>query len=242
MADGWHEEPEGEAPADGRRPAASPSTMVRTAGAGRGPSLIVVAVVVFLAIAFVKPWPGAGAPRPTSIPRAPAPSERPSLDPLAAVRVDCQEPPSWRIFSRERWPGGTLRSWLSLVPSASAIQPLDPSLAVMPMTPEVEALGFCAPWSGAERPPDDAVVEAWAIVDDDSAGRAVRSALPLTLRSASLTLHPPLGALFEPPVVPGRMRTDLWPPGTYVMSVVGTSFRRSWALRIAATDAVSRAP
>jgi hypothetical protein len=242
LTDGWHEEPETGSRADPSRPATAPSTLVRTAGAGRGPSLIVVAVVVFLAIALVKPWPGAGAPRPTSIPRAPAPTERPSLDPLAAVRVDCQEPPSWRIFSRERWPGGTLRSWLSLVPNPSAIQPLDPSLAVMPMTPEVEALGFCAPWAGAERPPDDAVVEAWAIVDDASAGRAVRTALPLTLRSASLTLHPPLGALFAPPVVPGRIRTDLWPSGTYVMTVVGAGFRRSWAVRIAAPDAASRAP
>jgi hypothetical protein len=241
VTDGWHEEPRQEPPAE-RAPAAGPSTLVRTGSAGRGPGLIVVAVAVFVAIALVKPWPGASGPRPTPRAVAPAPTQRPSVDPLAATRADCQDPPSWRIYSRERWPGGTLRSWRTLVPNASATGPLDASIAAIPISTQIETLGFCSPWEGPERPPDDATVEAWAIVVSDAARPAVRVAVPLALRSASRTLAPPYGALFVPPAVPGHIRTDLWPVGTYVFVIEGAGFRRSWAVRIGADDEERAAP
>jgi hypothetical protein len=124
--------------------------------------------------------------------RLPGPAELADLQPRALARRD-------------------LRSWRTLVPNASATGPLDASIAAIPISTQIETLGFCSPWEGPERPPDDATVEAWAIVVSDAARPAVRVAVPLALRSASRTLAPPYGALFVPPAVPGHIRTDLWP-------------------------------
>lgn len=225
---------DGSAPlAAGSRPPAT-STLVRIGGPDRGPGLIVVAIAVFVAIALIKPWPGPSAAGPTFGPATPPPTTQPTVDPLAAIRLDCQDPPSWRIFSRERWPGGVLRSWLSLEPLATATGPLDPAIRAIPISPEIVALGYCAPWTGPERPPDDVRFLAWAVGVDESGGVARPVATPLDLRSASRTLVPPLGELLDPPVVAGRIRNGLWPSGTYVFELVGTGFARWWAVRIGA--------
>ena len=173
------------------------------------------------------------------------------MDVLAAIREDCQDPPSWRLYSRERWPGGTLRSWRTLAPVAEATGPLDPVIPVLPITPDVLALGYCAPWEPPERPPDDAAVHVWMLV----AGRPPADLLApvvLAVRSASRTLRPPLGALIAPPAAgtgpgagagtsPGVGATgaaprDAWPAGTYVFAVQGTGFARWWAVRIPELD------
>ncbi len=232
----WEEEPKAQG-ADGRRPPPSGSAMVRIGGAGRGPGVIVVAVAIFVAIAFVKPWPEAGGPAFTPRPATPPPTERPSVDPLAGIRIDCQDPPGWRVFSRERWPGGTLRSWRTMTPATATSIPMDPATGVIPMSPEIEALGFCGPWAGPERPPDGVEIHAWFVTTDDSSGGPVRIASPLVLHSASPTLVPPLGALYAPPVVPGHVRTDLWAPGEYIFALQAGAYERMWAVRIPAPDA-----
>ncbi|HEY7131477.1 MAG TPA: hypothetical protein VH440_04455 [Candidatus Limnocylindrales bacterium] len=219
----------------GSRPPAA-STLVRIGGPDRGPGLIVVAIAVFVVIALVKPWPVPSAGGPTFGPATPPPTTQPTVDPLAAIRLDCQDPPSWRIFSRERWPGGVLRSWLSLEPLATATGPLDPAIRAIPISPEIVALGYCAPWTGPERPPDDVRFLAWAVGVEESDGVARPVATSLELRSASTTLAPPLGALIGPPVVSGRIRNGLWPPGTYVLALTGAGFERWWAVRIGTSE------
>lgn len=179
------------------RPPHAPTTLVRIAGGDRRPGLIVAIVAIFLAVALIKPWPAA-APRPPADVRTPPPTEQPTADPLAAIREDCQDPPSWRVYSRERWPGGVLRSWRTLEPIAAASGPLDPAIPVVPTVPDVLALGFCAPWAPPERPPDDAALRIWSLV----AGRPPASSVvpvALTVRRASPTLELPLGALLAPP-------------------------------------------
>jgi hypothetical protein len=221
----------------GGRPPTGPATLVRIGGPDRGPALIVIAIAVFVAVALIKPWPDAAGPRATFGPATAPPTAVPSVDPLAAIRLDCQDPPSWRIFTRERWPGGQLRSWRSLEPLAVASGPLDPALRAVPISPEIVALGYCAPWDGPERPPDDVRLHAWVLDVDESDGVARPSAVALDLRSASSTLVPPLGALMAPPVVSGHIRTDLWPSATYVFELDGAGFERWWAVRIGTSEA-----
>lgn len=229
-------------PHDQRRPGVA--TLARTAGPERTPIVLVVVIAVFFGLATVKPWAGAAAPRPTFVPDTPSPIATPTVDPLAGIRADCQDPAGWRIFSRERWTGGTLRSWRSIEPVGAqllAIDPLDPAIPVIPIPAAVEALGYCAPWAGPERPPDSVRVRIWAISTRPHASGepAVRTIAEVEAASASSTLGPPLGVLDAPAVRPGEVPGDLWLPGTYIWSVEGGGFRRAWAVAISDLGPVS---
>jgi hypothetical protein len=225
-----------------RRP--PPAQVVRIGGPDRGPFVLVAAAVLFVAVALIKPWPGGGTPRPLPA-DTPAPTVAPTVDPLAAIRLDCQDPPGWRVFSRERWARGVLRSWRTLDPAHAASGPLDPAIPDLPIGPGIVALGYCAIWSGPDRPPDDGVVRVWSV------GPGGGGATQIDLVSASVTLHPPLGALFAPPIrttpveatapsgapsptaAPGSPAPSaIWPTGTFVFEVTAGTFQRWWAITI----------
>jgi hypothetical protein len=229
----WHEEPT-PGPARRPRPADGLSTLARIGGPDRGPGLLVAAIAIFVVVAVIKPWPGGGAARPTAPPGTPPPTARPSADPLALIRTDCQDPPGWRIFTREPWAGGLLRSWRSLEPITAASGPLDSAIPLVPISPEVLALGYCAPWTQPETPPADVRVQVWAIVPGPPVGGP--DARALVLRSASPSLHPPLGALYAPPVAaeaPADGPTPaLWPAGAYVFELTAAGYERWWAVRV----------
>jgi hypothetical protein len=231
-----------------RRQRPDPAPVVRIGGPDRTPFVLVAAAVLFVAVALIKPWPsGGGTPRPLPG-NTPAPTVAPTVDPLAAIRLDCQDPPGWRVFSRERWARGVLRSWRTLDPAHVASGPLDPAIPDLSIWPGIVALGYCAIWSGPDRPPDDGVVHVWSV------GPAGGEATPIDLVSASVTLHPPLGALFAPPVrttpveatapsVPARAPSPtaapgspappaVWPTGTFVFEVTAGTFERWWAITI----------
>ena len=215
------------------------SGLVRIGGHDRGPGLIFAAVAIFLAVALLKPWPAETGRAPDAAPQPrPVPTERPSVDPLDAVRLDCQEPLGWRTYSRERWSEGTLRSWRSIEPVRLVATPLDPEIPAVPVGPNVEALGYCAPWRGPERPPDEVNVLAWRI-DEDGAG--VSRATLLSLRRLGPTLRPPLGALYAPPVVGRGGGGDVWPPGTYVFAVEGGDYVRWWRVLVGEARSVTNA-
>src|SRR4029079_17326399 len=105
------------------RPPVATATLVRMGGAGRRTTVPAAAIAGFVRVAIVKPWPSGTAPVFSFRPGTPPPTEAPSADPLAALRLDCQDPPGWRIFSREVWPGGVLRSWRSMIPLAGPATP-----------------------------------------------------------------------------------------------------------------------
>lgn len=234
MSDGpdWQESPAG--PTDGTRTRPAASASARIGSADRGPGLVVVAVAIFLAIALIKPWPGGGDPRPVAHPGTPPPTEQPSVDPLAAIRIDCDQPPGWRIFSRELWAGGILRSWLSMEPLTSASGPLDPAIPAIPISPSIVALGYCAPWEGPDRPPAGVAVHVWGIFDERRGDPPV--AAPLDLRSFSATLVPPLGALYLPPMRDSVVSFALWASGVYVFALEAPGYERWWAVRIVPDD------
>jgi len=236
VADDRHDDAERDAGADRdeaspsirERPPVATATLVRMEGAGRRTTVLAVAIAVFVAVAIVKPWPSGTAPGFSFRPGTPPPTEAPSADPLAALRLDCQDPPGWRIFSREVWPGGVLRSWRSMIPVAGPTTPLNPAIPVIPISPDIAALGYCAPWAGPERPPDDVEVRIWWVRGGATGAAGVRQVEPA---SASVTLRPPLGALYAAPPSSG-LDPFLWPPGTFVFELATPGYERWWGVRI----------
>jgi hypothetical protein len=210
----------------------STPSVVRLAGGDRVAGRLTLVLGLFLAVAIVKPWPSGPGERPRPNPVAPTPTAIPSIDPLDIVRADCQEPPSWRTYSREAWDRGQLRSWRSLEPATRASSPLDSSIPVVPFMATVLELGFCAPWTGSERPPPGATVRAWQILPEISRGEGRRE-VPIPLRGVGTTLSLPYGGLFRPP--PGADGTR-WPPGTWVFEVAGPGWERWWAAELEPAD------
>ena len=221
----------------------------RLGSAGRGPGLLAAILVGFVALAIVKPWGLAAIPTPVpdtgARPARPTDSP-PPVDPQAALRFHCQEPLGWRVYSRERWSGGTFRSWRSMMPIEAASGPLDSRIPVAPMGRVVEAVGYCSPWRTAERPPESVIVEAWRIEPFDGDGLASVEALALVpFRSFPAS---PLGALFGAPTsapagtgrspLPGPPGTSsdseppAWAAGRYVFALRAGGFERWWAVEI----------
>jgi hypothetical protein len=209
---------------------------VRLGSGGRGPETVAILIAVFVALALVKPWAwggNAGSPRPT--PRVPAATANvPSADPLADLRAHCQEPNGWRIYSRERWARMTVRSWKSFAPASAASGPLDPGIPVIPIGAQVDALGYCSPWSDVERPPVGINVTGWRIGTDLGYGGG-----PLAV---TIALHPVdpgwpsvLGALYGPPVNrfdPTIVDTAGWPAGRYVFAIRAPGYERWWGVDV----------
>ena len=216
-----------------QRPAEPPVT-VRLGSPGRGPGVAAALITVFVALALIKPWDGGpGAPRQT--PRITAvPVEAPSIDPLAELRHHCQEPVGWRIYSHERWATLTVRSWKSFIPASIAEGPLDPVIPVIPLAAVIDGLGYCSPWTGAERPPDSARVRAWRIAP--IVGRTVvADSVPIDLNAVDPGWPSVLGALYGPPVNrfdPTIADTVGWPGGRYVFAIQAPGFERWWGVEV----------
>jgi hypothetical protein len=225
------------------QPTGTPVT-VRLGSGGRGPAAVAVLIGVFVALALVKPWAGgAGAPHP--IPRVPqAPVSAPSADPLADLRSHCQEPLGWRLYSRERWATMTVRSWKSLDPAFGASGPLDPGIPILPLGAPVDALGYCSPWTGGERPPADASVSGWRITPETGYG-ATMLADPIALRPVDPGWPSVLGALYGPPVNrfdSNAVETPGWPGGRYVFAIRAPGFARWWGVLIVPPPLASPTP
>jgi len=196
-------------------------------------------ILTFLAIAVIKPWVGeALAPAPPPFPTvASTPVPLIGPDPLADLREHCQEPLGWRVYSRETWLGRAVRTWRSVEPVSRVTGPGDPAIPAVPLGPTVEALGYCSPWTAAERPPADARVTAWRRGD---AARGGEGPVLVTLRAIAPDEPTPLGALFAATDAGRELPAGAaggWPAGRYVFAVRATDWQRWWVVEVAAPDA-----
>lgn len=233
---------------------------MRVAARDPVPVILAGALLAFLMVAVVKPWPD----EPRSVGPIPPPAAppvataSPTAGPLADLRRQCEEPLGWRVFTIEEWSEGTVRVWRGLEPSAHATGPLDPTIPVVPLGPLTDAVGYCSPWEGSERPPADGVVTAWSVQ-----GPGATTTSLLRLVAAPAAPHPAnvLGALFAPPAstastsassipaasTPGRSPNappagaaratpaPRWPAGRYVFNLSGPAWSRWWAVEVSAT-------
>jgi len=212
---------------------------VRIASAGRGPGVIVGLVAVFLAIALIKPWNFGGGPtRPTPHPTVP-PAAAPSADPVEALRLHCQEPDGWRVYGREHWGLQTVQSWRSLDPASAADGPLDSRIPIVAVVAEMDGLGYCSPWTTAQRPPADAQVEGWVITaggrNPDGRGGTLTLAEKIPLQPVDSSWPSVAGNLYGPPdnrFDPMIVAPVVWPAGRYVFVVRATGYERWWAVDV----------
>jgi hypothetical protein len=107
--------------------------------------------------------------------------------------------------------------------------------------PFVDAIGYCSPWTGPERPPDDARISAWR---NDAAGSAGGMTV-LPLRAIAPDVPTVLGAVFGPPEASrpaaGASRAPDpnaagWPAGGYVFALRAAGWERWWAVQVAEPD------
>jgi hypothetical protein len=202
---------------------------------------VTTVIVVFLFGALWKPWAPPPGSRPLvqgPIPTAsPIPSTLP-IDELAELRRECDEPGGWRVYSREGFLDRIVRVWRSVEPAPAPAGPLDPAIPLVQAGPANEALGYCAPWSGPERPPADSVVTAWQVAL--GAGRpgspAPDSAIPVRLIRILPARASVLGAVYEGPggkpgALDGRTGGG-WTVGRYVFAIRATGWERWWSVEI----------
>jgi hypothetical protein len=242
--------------------------LTRIAGPGRGPGAALATAAIFLALAVLKPWgaipgfeaggspgTGAGGPNPgqaSATPPVPLPSAE---DPAADLERHCPQPSGWRVFAHERWSGGAVRSWKSLVPARVASGPLDPTIPRVPVTSQqVPLLGYCAPWRGPDQPPGTATISGWRLTSDVRSyapnGRTTgQVAQPIRLQRVLPAQVTVLGGLYAPPSaadapsIRGLRAIESWPAGLYVFEMAdGESFQRWWAVEIIITPARRPAP
>jgi hypothetical protein len=238
--------------------------LTRIADPGRGPGVALAAAAVFLVLAILKPWTaipgfdaggsqgtGAGGPNPEQATRsgaAPRSTASVAAEALSDLERHCPQPAGWRVFAHERWSGGTVRSWKSLTPARHASGPLDPTIPVVQVTSQqIPLLGYCAPWSGPDQPPDAAAVSVWRLVPNDRSatpGGGTQAQMPELLRlqrvfPSEATI---LGALYAPPSVAGAppnrgpRAIESWPAGLYVFGLLdGAAFQRWWAVEVVVT-------
>lgn len=186
----------------GREPDDEPAQveprLIQLGRADRLPAWLAIGFVLFVAVAVVKPWPTSAPPAAPAGPRPTSeaePTPRPTDDPLAALRRNCEEPLGWRVYSIERWTDQALRIWRSVEPATAAAGPADPRIPVIPLGPAVGLVGYCSPWDGPERPPPDSRVLAWRLPPAGSVD------VPVAIDPVSAGPWPAnvLGALFGPP-------------------------------------------
>lgn len=201
---------------------------------GRGPEIVAVLIAIFVAVALVKPWGNgtSGEARPT--PRVSiAPVAAASADPLAQLRRNCEEPVGWRVYTSERWGKLTVRSWKTVDPTHGAKGPLDPTIPIVPLAAQIDALGYCSPWRDGERPPSDSFVTGWRIGSEGP--RAQPEAVPIVLQPVDPSWPSVLGALYGPPVNrfdPNAIEVIGWPGGRYVFVITAQGFERWWGVDV----------
>lgn len=224
-------------------PALSASARI-SGGTGRWRAAVAV-VAVFLVVAVLKPWGDTGTTGRTGRTSGDATAVEPGRqmvaaapadDELADLRSNCDEPFGWRVYSREGpMRGMPFRVWSSVTPATSATGPTDPTIPLVQVGPTIEALGYCAPWEGADAPPQGVGVAAWELEPvDGSDGTVTARRLALDevapARPSQFTglyhAHDPAGAgaSHDP--------NETWPHGRYVFLVAADGWARWWAVEV----------
>jgi hypothetical protein len=153
-----------------------PVAPVRPPVADRGLAIAAGIVALVVGLAVVKPWgtatgPAPAPPRPvagastgtSTNARTPRPTADTSAEGVAGPV--CLGASGWRIASLEAWRAQDVRVWRAIEPLPTASGPSDATIPTVPVVGfEVEALGWCAPAYGPDRPVGPAQVDAWILL------------------------------------------------------------------------------
>jgi hypothetical protein len=208
--------------------------VVRVARRGRGPTVAAALVAGAFLLGLVRPWDwltggAAAAPAP---PAMVAEAGRSGASPYAGVAAlpssartngepdpgsaapTCAYPTAWRTATIQTWAGARARVWTA-AEAVAATGVDDPSIPFNPVPSDsVEAIGWCAPVTGPDRPPLAAEATLFRLVDG-VATEVVVDRLEPAARDA-------LGELWLPREQAGGRR-PLWAPGRYVIRLAAPS-------------------
>ena len=198
--------------------------MVTVSRRGTGPALVAALVAAAFLLGLVRPWDWlTGAPPPgdpgqgplravdTAMPGGPT---SPGTTAAPVEGATCGYPSSWRTASISFWAGARAYIWTAAeaVPANGPDDPAIPFHAIA--SDRVEAIGWCAPVTGPERPPLTAEGTLYRLLG----GAAVEAPTDL--------LEPPagdaLGELWVPAQGPVGRRPP-WAPGRYVIRLATPS-------------------
>jgi hypothetical protein len=210
--------------------------LVRVGPSSRDPTLVAVVLVGVIAVMLVKPWgepvaPATAVATPEGRAAAvlpPRPVPTPARE-ISGVERLCYEPSSWWLAAIVRWPGQTVQT-RELLPAARAQSPLDPAIPFEAIhSSRVQAIGYCAPVAGTERPPNDATVAVWRL---DQRG-AVQIQPPTVPEMGGSILgrlwSPPPGPVATlPPADPRNTADATWPTGRYVITIQAGGAYSRW--------------
>jgi hypothetical protein len=219
--------------------------VVRVSGRGRGPTVAAALVAGAFLVGLVRPWDwltggaaavpappamvadtGRAAPSPYAGIVALPPSAQAGGDPEpASAAATCAYPAAWRTATIQMWAGARARVWTA-AEAAPASGADDPSIPINLVTSDtVEAIGWCAPVTGPDRPPLTAEATLFRLVDGVATEVAVDRLEPVA-RDA-------LGELWLPREQAGGRR-PLWAPGRYVIRLATPSggYERFLGLRV----------
>ena len=147
----------------------------------------------------------------------------------------CGYPTSWRTAAISFWAGARARIWTA-AEAVAAAGPGDPSIPVHAIASDrVEAIGWCAPVSGPERPPLTATATLFRLRD------GVVTEVPVDrLEPAGPDA---LGELWVPPAQTVGRRPP-WAPGRYVIRLAtpAGTYARYLGLEVGSAGAPSAAP
>jgi hypothetical protein len=196
---------------------------------GRGPVLVAALVVAAFLAGLVRPWDWVGGARDGAADGAADPGGRPgtivapsppgqadgATGPASAYQSPtCAYPSSWRTASLQLWAGREARVW-SAAEATPADGPVDPAIVFHPLASDVvEAIGWCAPVTGPERPPLAAAGTLFRL----EGGVAVEVPVDRLEPAAASAL----GELWVPPAEPDGRRLP-WPEGRYVIRLATAS-------------------
>jgi hypothetical protein len=177
-----------------RVPIASPGRGLATAGA-------IVAAVLVLAVA--KPWDAPAASplhgEVLTLPPAPAPSPTLDRSPEGLAAAVCLGTDAWRIASLETWQisnragsrSQAVRVWRAIDPVTGPTAPDDPRIPIVGVAAtQVDAIGWCAPFTGSDRPGGPVEVHVWRLDGATTAAVQVRRVAPVAGET-------PLAALYR---------------------------------------------
>lgn len=234
-------------------------SVVTVARRGRGPAIAVALIVGAFLVGVVRPWDwlgsGAGAQAPDlhpgaadgatiepagagsgggePVPGAGAPGAGAGAGPGGAYQAPtCAYPSSWRTASLQLWAGREARVWTA-AEAVVATGPADPSIPFHPIASrQVEAVGWCAPVTGPDRPPAVAAGTLFRLLGGVATQVAVRRLEPAAASA--------LGELWAPvPADDGRPAR--WPDGRYVIRLATPDggFVRYLGLEVGVVDRVA---
>ena len=162
-------------------------------------SLATGVAVLLVTLAILKPWGSLGVP--ATAPPRPIVTAEPVGSPAATATTPeglagpvCLGTGGWRIASLETWRTQDVRVWRALEPAVDAIGPLDQAIPVVPIIAlEVQAMGFCAPAYGPDKPVGPANVAAWRVEDGRATDLPLLQVLPEEGTTPYAALYRPLG-------------------------------------------------